>query len=75
MNNTDMKSDNEVDKYAVCVKKDEVIVGHLPLTETGRFAKLIFYFLRAGSYGNCNIVITEEKLILAVTKECKCPFY
>ena len=70
-----MKSGNEVDKYAVCVKKDEVIVGHLPLIETGRFAKLIFYFLRAGSYGNCNIVITEEKLMLAVTKECKCPFY
>ena len=58
MNNTAMKSGNEVDKYAVCVKKDEVIVGHLPLIETGRFAKLIFYFLRAGSYGNCNIVIT-----------------
>ena len=76
MNNTDMKSGNEVDKYAVCVKKDEVIiVGHLPLVETGRFAKLIFYFLRAGYYGNCNIVITEEKLILAVTRECKCPFY
>ena len=33
------------DKYAVCVKKDKVIVRNLPLGETGRFAKLIFYFL------------------------------
>ena len=48
MNNTVMKSVNEVDKYAVCVKKDEVIAGYLPLVETGRFAKLIFYFLQAG---------------------------
>ena len=75
MNNTAMKSGNEVDKYAVCVKKDEVIVGYLPLVETGRFAKLIFYFLQAGYYGNCNIVITGEKLILAATRECKCPFH
>ena len=39
-----MKPGNVVDKYAVCVKKDEVIVGHLPLGDTVRFAKLIYVF-------------------------------
>ena len=32
--------------YAVCVQKDGVMVGHLMLGKTGRFAKIIFYFLR-----------------------------
>ena len=32
--------------YAVCVQKDGVMVGHLTLGKTGRFAKIIFYFLR-----------------------------
>ena len=32
-------------------------MGHLPLGKTERFAKLIFYFLRADSYANCNVVV------------------
>ena len=43
---------NSVDKYAVAVKKDEKVVGHLPLGENGKFAKIFFYFLRADPYGN-----------------------
>ena len=39
--------DSPKDKYAVCIKKNECIVGHLPLGKTGNFAKTIFYFLRA----------------------------
>ena len=46
----------------VCVKKDKVIVGDLPLGETGKSAKLIFYFFRADSYANCNIVIAEREV-------------
>ena len=49
-------------KVPVCVKKDKVIVGHLPLGETGKSAKLIFYFFRADSYANCNIVIAEREV-------------
>ena len=33
---TAMVPDNAVDKYAVCVKKNNVIVGHLPLGNNGR---------------------------------------
>ena len=33
---------NPVDKYAVAIKKDEKVVGHLPLGENGKFAKTFF---------------------------------
>ena len=34
---TEMELDNVVDKYAVYVKKSNVIVGHLRLGKDGRF--------------------------------------
>ena len=42
-----MEPDKEVDKYAICFKKENVAVGQLPLRKNGKFAKMIFYFLRA----------------------------
>ena len=41
------------------------MVGHLPLGENGKFAKTIFYFLRADSYGKCNITVTEKAVNLS----------
>ena len=41
---TEREPGNPKDKYAVCVKKNEYIVGHLPLGKTGNFAKTMFYF-------------------------------
>ena len=61
---TAMEPDNVVDKYAVCVKKNDEIVGHLPLGKNGRFAKTIFYFLRADCYGKCNVIITGKAVNL-----------
>ena len=55
---TAVEPDNVVDKYAVCVKKNNVIVGHLPLGKNERFAKMIFYFLRANRYAECKVIIT-----------------
>ena len=55
---------NTVDKYAVAVKKDEKVVGHLPLGENGKFAKTIFYFLRADPYGKSNITGTGKAVNL-----------
>ena len=43
-----MEPDNRMDKFAVCVKINEKIVGHLKKGTSGRFAKAIFYFLRSG---------------------------
>ena len=54
---TEREPGNLVDKYAVCVKKENEIVGHLPLGKDGKFAKTLFYFLRADEYGSCNVLI------------------
>ena len=53
-----------VDKYAVTVKRDEKVAGHLSLGENGKFAKTIFYFLRADPYGKCNITVTGKAVNL-----------
>ena len=55
---------NPVDKYAVAVKKDENVVGHLPLWKNGKFAKTIFYFLRGDPCGKCNIIVTGKAVNL-----------
>ena len=55
-----MEPDNEVDKYAVCVKKENVVVGHLPLRKNGKFAKMIFYFQRADQYATCEVIVTGK---------------
>ena len=45
----------------ISVKKNNIIMGHLPLGKNGRFVKTIFYFLRADTYAECNIIITGIK--------------
>ena len=41
---TERESGNLVDKYAVCVKKENETVGHLPLGKDGKFAKTVLFF-------------------------------
>ena len=47
-----MKPDNSVDKFAVCVEKDQTVAGHLKKEYSGNFAETISYFLRSDSYCN-----------------------
>ena len=54
----EMEPTNIADKYAVCVKKDGNVVGHLEKGRSGRFAKTIFFFLRADAMGSCSITVT-----------------
>ena len=61
---TEMEPDNVMDKYAVCVEKNTFIVGHLPLGKNGKFAKMIFYFLRADQDAECKVVITGKEVNL-----------
>ena len=49
-----MNPDNVMDKYVVCVRKKTSIVGDLPLGKNGKFAKTIFYFLRADQDAECH---------------------
>ena len=51
---------NLVDNCAVCVKKENEIVGHLPLGKDGKLEKTVFYFLRAGE---CKFFLIKGKLV------------
>ena len=53
-----------MDKYAVCVEKENEIAGHLSLVKDGTFAKTLFYFLRADEYGSCNVLIKGKPVNL-----------
>ena len=59
---TKREPSNRKDKYGVCVKKNECLVGHLPLGKTDNFAKTIFYFLRADKYRICEVEITGKPI-------------
>ena len=41
---TERESGNLEDKYMVCVKKENEIVGHLPLEIDGKFANTFLFF-------------------------------
>ena len=57
--------DNPIDKSAVCVKKENKILGHLPLGKSGKFAKSLFYFLTADELSSCKKVVTEKPVNLS----------
>ena len=58
-----MESTNLMDKFAVAVKRsDESIVGHLPLGKSGKFAKIIFYFLKANEKHSCVINVLGKAI-------------
>ena len=67
---TEREPSNAKDKQTVCVKKNECIVGHLPLGKTGNFPKTIFYFLRAEK---CEVEITGKLVILGHGKVMQVP--
>ena len=41
---TEREPGNLVDKYAVCIKKENEIVGNLPLGKNRKFAKTVLLF-------------------------------
>ena len=55
---------NLMDKYPVCIKKENEIVAHHQLGKNGKFAKPVFYFLRADEYGSCNVLTRGEPVNL-----------
>ena len=56
------RAKNKEDKFAVAVMKDDCLVGHLPKEKTGRFAKIIFYFLQACNLNTCSVEITGKAI-------------
>ena len=61
---TEREPGNLVCKCVVYVKEKNEIVGYLPLGKDGKFAKTAFYFLRAGDYGSCNVLIKGKPVNL-----------
>ena len=47
MLNTCLEPENATDKFAVAIEKEEQIYGHLSKGKYVRFAKTIFYLIRA----------------------------
>ena len=68
-----IEPDNDYDKYAVCVKEGDRIVGHIETGKTGRFAKTIHYFLRADEYAQCDVLVTGKQVNLGDRKGLKIP--
>ena len=68
-----MEPANEIDKYAVAVYKDEEIVGHLPKGRTGKFAKMIFYFLKSETLCSCRVKVTGKRINLGDNKGMRIP--
>ena len=56
-----VEPDNRKGKFAVCVKINEKIVGHLKKGTSGRFAKTIFYFLRSDAYSSAGAKVTGKR--------------
>ena len=55
-----MEPANPADKYEADVKKNNVLVGHLLLRYSGKFAKTISYFLCADDWSECKVTVTGK---------------
>ena len=55
-----MEPANPGDKYAVAVKKKNVVVGHLLLGRIGKFAKTIFSFFLEDEWSECEVIATGK---------------
>ena len=58
----EIETANPVNKYRVAVKKNNVAEGHLPLDCCCRFAKTIFYFLRADEWSECKVIVAGKSV-------------
>ena len=56
-----IEPDNRMDKFAVYVKINEKIVGHLEKGTSRMFAKTIFYFLRSDAYSSAWAKVTGKR--------------
>ena len=60
-------------KYAVGVMLSDEIVGQLKKGRPGRFAKTVFYFLRADEKGSCTAIVKGKAVNLGDGKGMQVP--
>ena len=71
---TRMEPTNKKHKFTVAVIGDkDSVVGHLMKGKGGRFAKTIFYFLRASEYHGCRAHVTSQAINQRDDKGMKIP--
>ena len=46
----------------MAVTKKAQVISHLKKGKTGRYAKTVFYFLRANPMNTASITVTEKKI-------------
>ena len=68
----EMEPGNLADKYPVAVNKNNVVVGHLPLGCSSKFAKTIFYFLREDEWSECKVILSGKPVDRGGGDACKC---
>ena len=69
-----MEPTDLMDKYAVAVQRnDGDVVGHLPLGQSGKFAKTIFYFLKADKQHSCRVTVHGKAVNRGDGKVMKVP--
>ena len=59
-----LQPDNQDDKYAVCVKEENKIGGHVPLERPGKPGKITFYFLRSNELSSIKVIIAGKPVKL-----------
>ena len=58
---TCMEPQNKVDKYAVAVVNNENnVIGHLSKGKSGKYVKIIFYFLKTDLMNICTIALQNR---------------
>ena len=71
---TCMEPQNEVDKYAVAVVDNENnVVGYLSKGKSGKYTKVIFYFLKTDPWNICHVKITGKAVNLGDNKGMRIP--
>ena len=54
--------ENEIEKYTVAVTKDARVIGHLKKGKTGRYVKIVFYFLLVNPMNTSSIAVRRKRV-------------
>ena len=55
-------AENEFEKFAVAIKKCDVVVEHLSKGKACRFAKATSFFLRESNENSCKVEVTGKRV-------------
>ena len=68
-----MEPTNDIDKYTMAVCNEGDIVDHLPKGKTGKFAKMMFCFLKSEMLCTCKVKVTGKRTNFGENKRLGIP--